>query len=235
MGTSFGIDGSVITSDDNWLRLFPDRSREEIQLGLIRLDATADAGEVRERLRAYLPRDVLVMTKDEFVQREVEYWNSATPIGYIFAFGAIMGFLVGAIIVYQILFADVTDHLREYATLRAIGYSNRFIGGIVAQQAAILALLGFLPGVLATLYLYEAAGAATRLPLHLTWERALSVFVLTFAMCALSGLLAVSLSFVAPATFAQDAATTTESGAAVPDAGVAAHDAPAVAPAALRR
>ncbi len=90
----------------------------------------------------YLPDDVLVLTKQQFVQREKDYWNSATPIGYIFAFGAIMGFVVGAIIVYQILFADVSEHLNEYATLRAIGYRNRFVSGIVLQQAAILAVLG---------------------------------------------------------------------------------------------
>jgi putative ABC transport system permease protein len=107
MGTSFGIDGTVITSDDNWLRLFPDRQRNEIQLGLIRLHPGSDANHVRDAMEEYLPDDVLVLTKQQFVQREKDYWNSATPIGYIFAFGAIMGFVVGAIIVYQILFADV--------------------------------------------------------------------------------------------------------------------------------
>ena len=191
MGTSFGIDGTVITSDDNWLRLFPERPRDEIQLGLIRLDDPATADAVRERLQAYLPRDVLVMTRADFVQRETDYWNSATPIGYIFAFGAIMGLVVGAIIVYQILFADVSEHLREYATLRAIGYRSRFVSGIVLQQAAILALLGFVPGVLAVHWLYGKAAAATNLPLYLTLDRTVSVFLLTLAMCALSGLLAM--------------------------------------------
>lgn len=191
MGTSFGIDGSVITSVDNWLRLFPERSRDEIQLGLIHLQDPAAAIEVRDRLRAALPKDVLVMTRADFVQRETEYWNSATPIGYIFAFGAIMGLVVGAIIVYQILFADVSEHLREYATLRAIGYRKRFISGIVLQQAVILAVLGFFPGALAVIWLYAKAAAATNLPLYLTFDRALTVFLLTLVMCALSGLLAM--------------------------------------------
>jgi putative ABC transport system permease protein len=142
-------------------------------------------------LRAYLPLDVLVLTKSDFIRREVEYWNSATPIGYIFAFGAIMGFLVGAIIVYQILFADVSEHLHEYATLRAMGYRNRFVSGIVLQQAAILAVLGFIPGIAAVYWLYGKAAAATHLPLYLTQERTLAVFFLTLAMCAISGMLAV--------------------------------------------
>jgi len=191
MGTSFGIDGTVITSDDNWLRLFPDRPRNEIQLGLIRLREGAQANQVRDAMAEYLPNDVLVLTKQQFVQREKDYWNSATPIGYIFAFGAIMGFVVGAIIVYQILFADVSEHLNEYATLRAIGYRNRFVSGIVLQQAAILAVLGYLPGLAIVYWLYGKAAAATNLPLYITQERALTVFLMTLTMCALSGLMAV--------------------------------------------
>ena len=191
MGTSFGIDGTIITSDDNWLRLFPGRPRNEIQLGLIKLRQGADAGRIRNELAEYLPDDVLVMTRQQFVQREKDYWNGATPIGYIFAFGAIMGFVVGAIIVYQILFADVSEHLNEYATLRAMGYKNRFVSGIVLQQAAILAVLGYLPGVAIVYWLYGKAAAATSLPLYITQERAITVFLMTLAMCAISGLLAV--------------------------------------------
>lgn len=191
MGTSFGIDGTIIMSDDNWLRLFPERPRNDIQLGLIRLVDGADPDAARDRLRAYLPGDVLVMTKQDFIDRETAYWGSATPIGYIFAFGAIMGFVVGAIIVYQILFADVSEHLNEYATLRAIGYSNRFVSGIVLQQSVILAVLGFLPGLAIVHWLYGTAAGATNLPIYITWERTLNVFLMTLAMCSISALLAV--------------------------------------------
>jgi putative ABC transport system permease protein len=191
MGTSFGIDGTIMTSIDNWLRLFPNRNRNDIQLGLLQISADADPNDVRDRLRERLPEDVLVMTKADFIERETDYWNRATPIGYVFAFGAIMGLFVGAIIVYQILFADVTEHLSEYATLRAIGYKNRFIAGIVLQQAAILGVLGYLPGVAASWFLYGRAAAATSLPLYVTPDRALLVFILTLGMCAISALLAV--------------------------------------------
>ena len=191
MGTSFGIDGSILTSEDNWLRLFPQRNRDSIELGLIRLKEGMEARETRERLEKYLPKDVLVMTKAEFVQREKTYWNNATPIGYIFAFGAIMGFVVGAIIVYQILFADVSEHLHEYATLRALGYPNRFISGIVIQQAVILGVLGYFPGLALVYWLSGKAAAATSLPLYITADRALTVFLMTLSMCAISALLAV--------------------------------------------
>ena len=191
MGTSFGIDASIIVSDDNWLRLFPERSRNDIQLGLVRLAEGADADAVRDALREYLPQDVLVMTKADFIARETAYWNAATPIGYIFAFGAIMGFVVGAIIVYQILFADVSEHLAEYGTLRAIGYSSNFISGVVLQQGFILSLLGFVPGIVMADWLHGKAAAATNLPLHITTDRAVTVFVMTLTMCAISALLAL--------------------------------------------
>lgn len=191
MGTSFGIDGSFMTSTDNWMRLFPDRPRDQIQLGLIRLREGADHEAVRDRLVEYLPKDVLVMTKVDFVQRETNYWNAATPIGYIFAFGAIMGFVVGSIIVYQILFADVSEHLSEYATLRAMGYPNRFISGIVIQQAFILGVLGYIPGLIAVYWLYAKAAAATNLPLYITQDRAITVLIMTLTMCAISALLAL--------------------------------------------
>jgi putative ABC transport system permease protein len=191
MGTSFGIDGSVMTSEDNWLRLFPNRLRNDIELGLINLTEGANPVATRDRLREYLPKDILVMTKSDFVAREKNYWNTATPIGYIFAFGAIMGFVVGAIIVYQILFADVSEHLNEYATLRALGYPNRFISGIVIQQAVILGVLGYFPGVALVYWLSGKAAAATSLPLYITQDRALTVFLLTLSMCAISALLAV--------------------------------------------
>jgi putative ABC transport system permease protein len=191
IGPSFGIDGTVLTSVDNWLRLFPDRPRHDIQLGLIRLADGADAKRVRDELRAQLPRDVLVMTKADFVARERAYWSGATPIGYVFAFGALMGLVVGCIVVYQILYADVSEHLREYATLRAIGYRNRFVSGIVMQQALILAVLGFLPGLAAAWWLHASAAEATRLPLYLTVERTLAVFGFTVGICALAGFLAL--------------------------------------------
>ncbi len=191
MGPSFGIDGNVITSEDNWLRLFPERSRNDIQLGLIKLKPGADVTATRDALRALLPKDVLVLTRQDFITRESEYWNAATPIGYIFTFGAIMGFVVGAIIVYQILFADVSEHLNEYGTLRAMGYSNRFVSGIVVQQAAFLGVLGYVPGIVVVYFLYRAAAGATRMPLHITASRAITVLVMTLVMCAVSALLAL--------------------------------------------
>lgn len=191
MGTSFGIDANLFTSDTNFLRVFPERPRTQIDLGLVRLHPRADVEAARDRLRSLLPDDVLVLTRTEYIDREVAYWNSTTPVGYVFAFGAVMGLVVGAIIVYQILFADVADHLPEYATLKAMGYSNVFLFRVVLEQAVILAVLGYLPGLLVSSWLFGQAGEATQLPIEMTVERACSVLASTVAMCTLSGFLAL--------------------------------------------
>ncbi len=191
LGTSFGIDGSVLTSDVNFLRIFPNRERGVIDLGLIRLEPGADPNRVAAALRKQLPKDVLVLTKPEFIARERSYWSETTPIGYVFGFGVIVGVVVGGIIVYQILFADVSDHLAEYATLKAMGYSNGYLSGVVLQQAVILAVLGYLPGLAIAFFLYKTAGEATRLPLHMTLSRGVAVLALTIAMCSVSALIAL--------------------------------------------
>ena len=134
-----------------------------------------------------MPNDVLVLTRDEYIHREQTYWDTSTPIGYVFTFGVIMGFVVGAIIVYQILFADVSDHLAEYATLKAMGYPNRYLFGVVFQEAVILAVLGYLPGLLISMGLYRVAGDATQLPLQMTMPLAVFVIVLAVVMCCVSG------------------------------------------------
>ena len=191
LGVSFGVDGNVYTSDLNFLRIFSGRDPGAIDLGLVHLESGADVAEVRRRLGELLERDVEILTREGFVARERAYWEGTTPVGYVFTFGLIMGLVVGGIIVYQILFADVSDHLAEYATLRAMGYSNGFVSGVVVQQAVILAVMGFLPGLAVSQLLYRSAGNATQLPLILTPERAMVVLGLTVAMCAISGLIAL--------------------------------------------
>jgi putative ABC transport system permease protein len=95
------------------------------------------------------------------------------------------------VIVYQILFSDIANHLREYATLKAIGYSNFYLARVVMASALILALLGFVPGFLASIWMYDFVGTATFLPLGMTLDRAVTVFLMIFGMCAVAGLLAM--------------------------------------------
>jgi DevC protein len=191
LGTSFGIDGSIVTSDLNFRRIFPERSASRIELGLINVDEGADPVRVQAAIRESIPGDVRVLTRAEFIQHEVDYWAQSTPIGYVFGLGVAMGLAVGVIVVYQILFSDVQDHLREYATLKAMGYSNVFLGRIVLSEAVLLAVIGFIPGLGISLLVYGQASEATNLPMLMTPERGGQVLLLTIAMCAGSGLLAL--------------------------------------------
>lgn len=191
IGTSFGLDGGVFTSDLNMLRMFPGRNASAIDLGLIALEDGVDPVAVQSAITGAIPRDVVVMTPEEFQAKEIRYWNKTTPIGYLFAFGAIIGVVVGFIIVYQILFADVQDHLQEYATLKALGYKQGYLRRVVLQEALILGVLGFLPGCGVSALVFSLAVDATRLPLQMTPEKALTVLALTLAMCVCSGLFAV--------------------------------------------
>ena len=168
-----------------------DRGPSLIDVGVIKLKEGANPLAVRARLQAILPKDVLVLTRDELLNREQKYWAENTPIGFVFRVGLIMGLIVGSVVVYQILYSDVSDHLAEYATLKAMGYSDRFLFGIVIQESLILSILGFLPGLALSQVVYVIAYRATLLPLHMDLTRVGIVYLLTAGMCAFSGALAM--------------------------------------------
>lgn len=190
LGTSFGLDGTLITSERTFLGL-TGRPPGLLELGLLRLAPGVDPGAVQMALRAALESDVLVLTREEYAQREMAYWNTVTPVGYILGLGVLIGFGVGAIIVSQILFADVSDHLPEYATLKAMGFSDAYLFGVVLSEAALLAALGYLPGLAVAAVLYRRAAEATLLPMELTSRIGGGVFGLTVVMCSLAGVLAL--------------------------------------------
>jgi putative ABC transport system permease protein len=141
---------------------------------------------VRSRLVANLPNDIKVVTPKQFAQIEIDYWQSG-GIGFIFGLGVVVGFIVGVVIVYQILYSDVSDHLPEYATLKAMGYSDRYLLGVLMQEALFLAVLGYVPGFFLALGLFQLAYVATLLPIGMKLNRAILVLVLTIAMCSISG------------------------------------------------
>jgi putative ABC transport system permease protein len=190
-GTSFGIDGAVILSDTNFFRLMPGRSPDVVNFGLIKLKPGFDPDLVRAQLAKVLPNDVRVLTHSQLDAAERDFWSSNTPIGFIFALGVGLGLVVGIIVVYQILYTDVTDHLQEYATLKAIGYKDGFLFGIIIYESAILSIFGYIPGFFISLLVYRIATNATFLPLRMTLERGVVVYLLTVGMCVLSGALAL--------------------------------------------
>jgi putative ABC transport system permease protein len=190
LGASFGADGILMTSDQNFLRLFPKRKSTSISLGLIHLKSGYDPVEVTKALKSHLPDDVKVLTHEEFIKFEEDYWKRQSPIGFIFGLGTAMAFVVGVVIVYQVLSTDVNAHLKEYATFKAMGYRNSYLLGVVFEEAIILAFLGFIPGTILPLGLYQVAAKATALPIFMTLTRALLVLMLTVVMCGISGAIA---------------------------------------------
>ena len=190
LGASFAADGNLITTDLNFQRLF-NRELGQIDFGVLSLSNGANLEIVKTEIEKTLPNDVRVLTKNEFVQFERAYWEGATAIGFVFNFGAILGLVVGVIITYQVLYTDVVNHLPEYATLKAMGYTNGYLTGVVLQESLILSLLGFIPALITALVLYALATAGSGLPVEMTFGRAGLVFVLTVVMCFVSGLLAM--------------------------------------------
>ncbi|WP_414545362.1 ABC transporter permease DevC [Nostoc sp. CCY0012] len=191
LGASFGADGNLITSDINFLRIFTDRQRGLIDIGLIKLKPGSNPNIVAQQLRNYVPSDINVLTKQEFIEFERNYWASSTAIGFIFTLGTIMGFIVGTVIVYQILYTEVSDHLSEYATLKAIGYTQRYLLIVILQEAFLLACLGYIPGWIVAMFMYSSAREATLLPVLMSFDRATTVLILTIIMCFISGAIAV--------------------------------------------
>ena len=191
IGASFGVDGNIIVSHANFLRLVSDRASGEIDFGVIKLRPGADVVEMQSQVQTILGKEVNVLTRDELCERELLYWRRATPIGIVFSTGTFVGFFIGFIVVYQILYTDVTTHLPHFATMKAMGFSNGYLFRMVLSQSLQLAMLGFVPGSIIAGILYAGLRSATLLPLRLELSRGIFLLAATILMCVISGTLAI--------------------------------------------
>jgi putative ABC transport system permease protein len=166
-------------------------------LGLIKLANDADPDEVANQLRGALPNDVDVLTRPEVLREELRFWVYDTNYGLIFQLGVAVSLIVGTAIVYQVLVNDVARSLPEYATLKAIGYGNRYLAGVILRQSLALAVAGFAGGYLLSLGLYAVTAAGAQIPVRMTWSNLLLVLALSIVMCITSGLGAVRKAFQA--------------------------------------
>ncbi len=191
IGGGFNADGTLVASDQTFLRLFGSRSAAAPNRILLKVADGVDPAIVVARLQSVFSPDIVtVSTYEDAAAADLRYQTIERPTGIIFGFGVLMGVLVGIVIVYQILSSDVSDHLREYATFKAMGYGQPFFLGIVFEEAIVLALFGFVPGIVVSLGLYEVLSGATGLPVAMDFARAVSVFLGTLLACALSGMIA---------------------------------------------
>jgi putative ABC transport system permease protein len=191
IGGGFAADGYLIVSDQTFLRLFKQRYPGAPNFVFVRLRPGEETSVVKERLTAALPAsDSKIRSVAEAIAKDQSFQTTQKPIGIVFGFGIVIGVLVGIIIVYQVLSTDVADHLKEYATFKAIGYPQRFFLGIVFEEALILAIFGFIPGVLVAFGLYSLVAAGTGLPISMPGSRPILVLGGTLLMCTISGAIA---------------------------------------------
>ena len=191
VGIAIGVDGNLFTTDTNFQRIFPERIYGAIDLGLVKLRPGADAARACREIQQIVGNDVLAMTHADFLVFEAHFLRDNAPIDFIFGLGAAIGLFVGFVIVYQILYTDVSNHLPQYATLKAIGFTDFYLLRLVLIEALLLAVIGFLPGTALSLAIYRVASNATSLPLEMTAARLLFVLSLTVGMCATAAAIAI--------------------------------------------
>ncbi|MFO0409456.1 MAG: ABC transporter permease DevC, partial [Dolichospermum sp.] len=139
LGPSFGVDGNLIVSSSTFFKIFSEHGANEVDIGLIHLQANVNPRTILATLSKSLPSDVIIMNRQEFIDFEKSYWTLRTPIGFVFNLMVMMAFVVGVIVVYQILYSNISTHFVQFATLKAMGFRNKYLLNVVFQQALILA------------------------------------------------------------------------------------------------
>ena len=188
-GTGFIGDASIIISDRTLSRVYG-VPLNSVSVGLVKLAPGADADEVVRRLAEVMPSDVRVWRRELLEASEQNFFVRQRPLGVMFSSGVLLAFAVGAVILYQVLSSEITNKLKEYATLKAMGYTNGYMHFVVVQQAAYFALLGYLPAVAIAMVMYRSLQAVTNLPMGMTWARVFFVLALSVVMCSGAGMLA---------------------------------------------
>ncbi len=195
LGPDFMSDGTVMMSAATFARLLPGNrggvATLPVEFGIVKIAAGQDPARVEQALQAALPAGLRVMSKEELVEYERKFQADLSSAGPIFLMGTIVGFVVGLLISYQIIFTDLSDQLPQYATLKGMGYGNFYLVRVVIGQAALSALAGYVPAWLLCLLVYRVIGEIALLPLHMTLSLTLLSFGLTLGMCILSALLAI--------------------------------------------
>jgi putative ABC transport system permease protein len=191
VGGGFLADGTLVLSDQTFLRFFERRTSGAPSHILIKVNDNVSLDRVVKRIEAVLPSEsVKVQTLEDAAKADLAFMSSERPTGIIFGFGVLIGIIVGIVIVYQVLSSDVADHLREYATFKAMGYGQSFFLGIVFEEAIVLAIFGFIPGFIVSLGLYAGLSSVTSLPVAMDASRAILVFFGTLLACTISGAIA---------------------------------------------
>ena len=186
----FGADGAVLMSDLTFQRRCASRWTRGVSLGLVRV-RPGTAGETVRRLNQILPPDTIALSRDALNGREEDFWVNQTSTGKIFTSGVLVAMAVAVVVVYQVLSNDVRRHLPEYATLKAMGYTTRYLSRVVVVQALIYALGAFGPAVALAYIAYRVTSALAQIPMRLTVSNLGIALGMAAAVSLLSALLSV--------------------------------------------
>jgi putative ABC transport system permease protein len=187
-GPFFYAEGSAIARNDSFSRL-ANRDGRQTSVGLIRIGEGQDPAAAKAAIAEVLPDDIVILTRDELVGQEQDYFIAVKPVGIMFDVGAIIAFVVGAVTLFQVLSTEINNRLKEYATIKAIGFGSRFVYGLGVAQTAMLVLLGFVPAVVISLIVFNLVRAASHLPVQMGGALIEQVLVLSLAMGTASGLI----------------------------------------------
>lgn len=156
---------------------------------LVKAKPGQDINALKQRLERIVP-GTTAYTKAEMSQKTRDYWKVRTGVGVILGLGAAVGVIVGMVVVSQILYASVSEHIKEFGTLKAIGASDKVLYGVIVEQSIWMAVLGYIPGMLLCLGV-SAAVAGQGIIILITPGAAAGVFGIIVAMCVGSGFLAI--------------------------------------------
>jgi putative ABC transport system permease protein len=201
VGTGFAYSGLLLTSETSLSHLtrWPG---DRVSFGLVKLSAGADLDQARAALQQLFDppepsggrverSGVRVWTSREISNHETNFWMTGTAVGQFFTAGVVIALLVGGVFVYQMMAADIARRLPEYATVRALGYPRRYLSQVVYWQGLLLAAMGYVPGLAASLLGYLLTHWWANVPIQMTGERLANVLGLTVLMCLASAGFAV--------------------------------------------
>lgn len=191
LGTGFMGLGVALFGQRNFAKLFPLRG-DLVSLAPIVLKPGINADRAAQALRKVLPGDVQVFTRQQLDAHEVAYWTTRSAVGLIFGAGLIIAIVVGIVVVYQTLATQISRHLPQFATLKAVGYGDRSLYAAVVAMAAMIMAIGFIPAFLAALWLYAVIRQVTMLPAAMTGMRVAEVILAGFAIAMISALLSLT-------------------------------------------
>lgn len=202
MGPDFLTDSTVIMSERNFITYFDDAEapgalKENVDFAMIKLRPGTDREEARAALASVLPGDVRVITRDELVKVETAFQAALTPVGPIFTLGSAIGFVIGILIAYQILYTEISDRLPQFATLKAMGYRRIYLLGVILRQSVIYGLIGFVVALMIAAVIFALIDWLFLIPMRIGAGLFWTTGIMLIVMCVLAGLIAARRALTA--------------------------------------